>query len=400
MRIPARETLSRSGTLQTPVYLDHAATTPVDERVLARLVEVLRTHFGNPASNTHAYGWAAARLVEEAREEVAGLIGATAREIVFTSGATESNNLALRGVAERYAGKGRRMVISNVEHASVAAPAARLEREGWRVTRVPVGPDGVLEPAALTAALTPQTVLVSVLAAQNELGTLQPVREIGRLCKERGVLFHADAAQAAGKVPLDVAADGIDLLSLSGHKIYAPKGVGALYVRRRDPRVALSPLQEGGGQERGLRAGTLNVPGIVALGEACRLARQEMAAEGVRLARLRDRLLAAVTGALEGVHLNGCPRRRLPGYLNFSFAGVRAHRLLGALTVLAVSSSSACSSSATEPSPILTALGLPEELARASLRVSLGRFTTQEEVDFAAERIVAVVTDLRREAAG
>jgi cysteine desulfurase len=391
---PVRQTPSGRGILQTPIYLDHAATTPVDERVLARCVEVLRTHFGNPASSTHAYGWAAARLVEEAREEVAELIGATAREIVFSSGATESNNLALRGVAERYGGRGRHLVTSNVEHASVAAPAARLEREGWRVTRVPVGPDGVLDPAALAAALTPQTVLVSVVAAQNELGTLQPVREIGRLCKER-----VDAAQAAGKVPLDVAADGIDLLSLSGHKIYAPKGVGVLYVRRRDPRVALAPLQEGGGQERGLRAGTLNVPGIVALGEACRLARREMAAEAERLARLRERLLAAVTGGLAGVHLNGCPRRRLPGHLNLAFAGVRAHRLLGALTVLAVSSSSACSSNATEPSPVLRALGLPEELARASLRISLGRFTTREEVDFAAERIVAVVGDLRREAA-
>jgi cysteine desulfurase len=249
----------------------------------------------------------------------------------------------------------------------------------------------------VAAALEPGTVLVSVMAAQNEIGTVQPVVELGALCKERGVLFHVDAAQAVGKIPVDVAATGIDLLSLSGHKLYAPKGVGALYVRRRAPRVALAPLLEGGGQERGLRAGTLNVPGIVALGEACRLAGEEMAGESARLVRLRDRLLAAVRTGLDGVHLNGDATRRLPGHLNLSFAGVRAHRLLGALTVLAVSSSSACSSADTRPSPILAALGVPEELARASLRLSLGRFTTEEEVDFAAERIVAAVAALRRE---
>jgi cysteine desulfurase len=384
-------------TVRTPVYLDHHATTPVDPRVLARLQDVLRHHFGNPASATHAYGWAAARLVAEAREHVAALIGATAREIIFTSGATESNNLALKGAATRYAERGRHLVSTNLEHEAVTAPLSQLAERGWQVTTVASGPDGCVDPEAVGAALTDWTVLVSVIAAQNEIGTLQPLRRIAALCKERGILFHTDAAQAAGKIVIDVQADGIDLLSLSGHKLYAPKGVGALYVRRRDPRVALEPQQVGGGQEQGLRAGTLNVPGIVALGEACRLARQEMDSEATRLLALRRRLWERIEGRLPGVVVNGSWEHRLPGNLNLSFAGVAAHRLLSGLTLLAVSSGSACASAESQPSPILTALGVPEDLARASLRIGLGRGTTAEEVDFAADRIVATVQSLRAE---
>jgi cysteine desulfurase len=383
--------------LHTPIYLDHNATTPVDPRVLERLVEVQREHFGNPASSSHAYGWAAARLVEEAREEVARLIGATSREIVFTSGATESNNLALKGVAARYAGRGDHCVTTNLEHEAVAAPLGQLQRQGWRVTCVAAAPDGRVDPAAIADAVTDRTVLISVIAAQNEIGTLQPLREIGAICKERGVLFHTDAAQAAGKVELDVVRDGVDLLSLSGNKIYAPKGVGALYVRRRDPRVALEPQVTGGGQERGLRAGSLNVPGIVALGEACRLAQMEMPVEAARLLRLRERLRERLMTELGGVHLNGSVEHRLPGNLNLSFESVMAHRLLGALTVLAISSSSACSSAESQASPILAAIGVPRELAMASVRIGLGRGTTEEEIDFAAAKIIAAVTQLRRE---
>jgi len=364
---------------------------------MERFQTVLREHFGNPASSNHAYGWAAARLVEEAREEVAQLIGATAREIIFTSGATESNNLALKGVAERYAKRGDHIVTTNLEHEAVAVPLAQLARRGWQVSTVTSAPDGRVDPAIIAATVTDSTVLVSVIAAQNEIGTLQPLPEIGNLCKDLGLIFHTDAAQAVGKIELDVNRAGIDLLSLSGHKIYAPKGVGALYVRRKNPRVTLEPQLSGGGQERGLRAGTLNVPGIVALGEACRLARLELATEAERLLKLRNHLLNRLREELGGVHLNGSVEHRLPGNLNLSFEGVMAHRLLAALTMLAVSSSSACSSADSQASPILLAIGLPVELARASLRIGLGRGTTEAEVDFAAEKIVAAVGQLRRE---
>ena len=382
-------------TVRTPIYLDHHATTPPDPRVSARLRETLERHYGNPASATHAYGWAAARLVEEAREAVAGLIGASAREIVFTSGATEADNLALKGLAAARGDGPGHVVTTNVEHEAVAGPLADLAARGWRVTAVPVGADGVVDPGAVAAAIAPDTVVVSVMAAQNEVGTLQPLREIGALCKARGVLFHTDAAQAAGHVPLDVEADGIDLLALSGHKLYAVQGVGALYVRRRGPRVALAPLLTGGGQERGLRAGTLNVPGIVALGEACRIARAEMTQEGERLRGLAARLLAAVRAGLDGVCLNGDPVRRLPGSLNLSFAGLLAHRLLAAMPTLAVSSGSACASDQAQVSPVLAALGVPRDLAMASVRIGLGRGTTVEEVDYAAATIVAAVASLR-----
>ena len=381
--------------LQTPVYLDHHATTPIDPRVLDLLQRVQKDHFGNPASAGHAFGWAAARLAEEARERVAHLIGGTAREIIFTSGATEADNLALLGVAEAYGSKGRHIVTSNLEHEAVRGPLAEFERKGGRVTIVAAGPDGRVSAGDIASALRPDTILVSIMAAQNEIGTLQPLARIGRICKERGVLFHTDAAQAAGRISLDVERDGIDLMSLSSHKIYGPKGVGALYVRRRDPRVALTPLMFGGGQERNLRPGTLNVPGIAAFGEACRLAEEEMNDEAPRLLGLRDQLWVALDGALDGVFLNGSYEERLAGNLNVSFDGIRAHRLLGALTVLAVSSSSACSSIETRPSAILEAIGVPRELAMASLRIGLGRFTTAGEVDFAAEKIIEAVNRLR-----
>lgn len=384
--------------VRTPVYLDHQATTPIDPRVLELLAATLRDHYGNPASATHAFGWAAARLVEEARAEVAALIGATPREIVFTAGATEADNLALKGVAEAWSGPPGHLVAGNLEHEAVAGPLAQLAARGWRIGLARADCDGVVAPEAVADALRPDTVLVSVMAAQNELGTVQPVRAIGALCKRRGVLFHTDAAQAAGKVPLDVAADGIDLLSLSGHKMYGPKGIGALYVRRRDPRVTLAPQLAGGGQERGLRAGTLNVPGIVALGEACRLARLEMADDAARLDGLAQRLWARLREALPGLQLNGAAAPRLPGCLNLSFAGVPARRLLSALTVLAVSGGAACASEEGGASPVLLAIGVPERLARASLRLGLGRFTTADEVDFAADAIIAAVRRLRGEA--
>lgn len=389
------ENPERSMAPRTPVYLDHHSTTPLDPRVLEVLQRTQRDHFGNPASAGHAFGWAAARLVEEAREKVAHLIGGTEREIIFTSGATEADNMAVLGVAGAYGSGGGHMVSTDLEHEAVLGPLDEFRRRGGSVTMVAAGSDGRVAPEDVAAAVGPDTILVSVMAAQNEIGTLQPVAEIGSLCRERKVIFHSDAAQAAGRIPLDVNDLGIDLLSLSSHKIYGPKGVGALFVRRRDPRVTLEPLSFGGGQERGLRPGTLNVPGIAAFGEACRLAGEEMADEAARLLGLRGRLWGRLGEALDGVHLNGSAEYRLAGNLNVSFEGVRAHRLLGALTVLAVSSSSACSSAETRPSKILQAIGVSEELAMASLRVGLGRFTSTEEVDFAADTIIAAVRDLR-----
>jgi len=382
-------------TVKTPVYLDHNATTPIDPRVLEVLISVQRDHFGNPASSGHSLGWAAAQLVEQAREQVALLIGSEPREVIFTSGATESNNLALLGTAETRSSRSTHLITTNIEHESVSGPAAELERQGWQVTRVPANNDGLVETAAFAAAPMEGAALVSVIAAQNEIGTLQPLAEIGTLCKGMGVLLHCDAAQAAGKIPLDVEAMGIDLMSISSHKLYGPKGVGALYLRRRDPRVKIHPRQFGGSQERGLRPGTLNVPGIAAFGEACRLARLEMVMEARRLLVLRERFLAGLREAIPGMQVNGCLRRRLAGNLNVSFDGVRAHALLGKLTTLALSSSSACSSADSQPSLILMNLGLSEALASASLRIGLGRFTTEDEVDFAVAKIAQVVDQVR-----
>src|SRR5262249_32733857 len=333
--------------------------------------------------------------VEEARRQVAELIGAHSRDLVFTSGATESNNLALKGIAAMYRSKGEHLVTTAIEHKAVLDPIRRLGREGWQVTVLPVDAHGRVSVEQIAQTLTPRTVLVSVMAANNEVGTLQPIEAIGRLCKERGVLFHTDAAQAAGKVPLDVENMGVDLLSLSAHKMYGPKGVGALYVRRREPRVRLEPQMDGGGQERGLRSGTSNVPAIVGFGMACELCRNEMATEAIRLTALRERLRRGIQEQLSEVTLNGHPTERLPGNLNLSFAHVKGEALLMALRDVAVSSGSACTTASLEPSYVLKALGLDDELAYSSIRFGLGRFNTEAEVDEVIRDVVRVVNYLR-----
>ena len=375
--------------------MDDNATTRTDPRVVEAMLPYFTEQYGNAASLTHAFGREAEEAVEHAREQVAGLIGAHPRDIVFTSGATESNNLALKGVAAMYRPKGDHFVTVATEHKAVLDPIRRLGREGFKVTILPVDVHGRVSVEQIARSLTPQTILVSVMAANNEIGTLHPIREIGRLCKERDVLFHTDAAQAAGKVPLDVEDMGIDLLSLSAHKMYGPKGVGALYVRRRDPRVRLEPQMDGGGQERGLRSGTSNVPAIAGFGAACELCRQEMSAEAIRLTNLRERLRRGIVEQLSDVTLNGHPTGRLPGNLNLSFAFVKGEALLMALRDVAVSSGSACTTASLEPSYVLTALGLDDELAHGSIRFGLGRFNTEEEVDEVIEEVVRVVHYLR-----
>ncbi|WP_119462346.1 IscS subfamily cysteine desulfurase [Rhodospirillaceae bacterium SYSU D60014] len=381
-----------------PIYLDYQATTPTDPRVVEAMLPYFTEQFGNPHSGHHAFGAAAAGAVETARAQVAALIGADPREIIFTSGATESNNLALAGVArfQRNLQGDRKthLVTAATEHKCVLESAAQLEREGFAVTYLPVGRTGLIDLERLAAAITERTVLVSIMAVNNEIGVVQPLAEIGALCRARGVHFHTDAAQAVGKIPLDVEAMNIDLMSLSGHKIYGPKGIGALYVRRR-PRVRLAPLFQGGGQERGLRSGTLPTPLCVGLGAACEIAMREMAPEADRLRRLAARLHQGVVRQLPDAYLNGDPGRRVPGNLNLGFPGIDGDRLIGELKDLAVSSGSACSSAALEPSYVLRALGLDEAQARASLRIGLGRFTTEAEVDYAVERLVAAVQRLR-----
>jgi len=363
--------------------------------VVEAMLPYFTERYGNAASLTHSFGQEANEAVEQARQQVAELIGAHPREIIFTSGATESNNLALKGVAAMYRPKGDHLITVATEHKAVLDPIRRLGREGWHVTILPVDAYGRVTVEQVAQALTPRTVLVSVMAANNEIGTLQPIRALGRLCKERGVLFHTDAAQAAGKVPLDVEDMGIDLLSLSAHKMYGPKGVGALYVRRREPRVRLEPQMDGGGQERGLRSGTANVPGIVGFGVACELCRQEMPTEAVRLTELRERLRRGIQDELSEVTLNGHPTERLPGHLNLSFAHVKGEALLTALRDVAASSSSACTTASLEPSYVLKALGLDDELAHSSIRFGLGRFNTAEEVDAVVQEVVRVVRYLR-----
>jgi cysteine desulfurase len=381
--------------MKTPVYLDNHATTAVDPRVLEAMLPFFGARFGNAASRNHSFGWEADKAVEAARKKVAALIGATEKEIVFTSGATESNNLALKGVAEMYAERGDHIVTCVTEHKAVLDTCKRLEKRGCRVTYLPVRRDGLVDPDALREAITDRTILVSVMAANNEIGVLQPIREIGAVCRERGVLFHTDAVQAAGKVPLDVEADRIDLASLSAHKMYGPKGVGALYVRRRNPRVQLTAQMDGGGHERGMRSGTLNVPGIVGLGEACEICRVGMPEEAARLAALRDRLKAKLEAELDEIHVNGSMEHRLPNNLNISFAWVEGESLLMGASDIAVSSGSACTSATLEPSYVLKALGVDTDLAHTSIRFGLGRFNTEEEIDYAATRIVAVVKKLR-----
>jgi cysteine desulfurase len=380
---------------QPPIYLDNNATTRTDPRVLEAMLPYFTDDYGNAASRHHVFGRRAEEAVEQARAQIAGLVGADPREIVFTSGATESDNLAIKGVAAMYRRQGNHLVTVATEHHAVLDPCKRLRREGFDVTFLPVDRFGQIRPEQIADALTDKTVLVSVMAANNEIGTLQPVAAIGRLCKERGVLFHSDAVQAFGKVPIDVEAMGADLLSLTAHKMYGPKGVGALYVRRRNPHVRLEPLFDGGGHERGLRSGTLPVPLIVGFGVACDLCRQEMSAEAERLTRLRERLREGIQGGLSDVFLNGHPTERLPGNLNLSFAHVAGEALLMGLRGVAVSSGSACTSANPEPSYVLRALGLSDELAHGSLRFGLGRFTTAAEVETVIGEVVRMVEHLR-----
>jgi cysteine desulfurase len=378
-----------------PIYMDNHATTPLDPRVLESMLPFYKEKFGNAASRSHKFGWEAEAAVEAARKQVAKLINVSPKEIVFTSGATESDNLAIKGVAWRYREKGNHIVTLPTEHKAVLDPCKRLEKEGFRVSYVAVRPDGLVGLDDLKVAISEQTILVSIMAANNENGVLQPIAEIGDLCHERGILFHTDAAQAAGKIPLDVQAMKVDLMSISAHKIYGPKGVGALYVRSGEPRVELASLVDGGGHELGRRSGTLNVPGIVGIGKACEIAREELAGESERLRTLRDRLKEGIFARLENVYINGSMEKRLPNNLNISFAGVELEALLTTLNDVALSSGSACNSANPSPSYVLTALGVPEDLAHSSIRFGLGRFNTVEEVDYVVGRVTEAVNLLR-----
>jgi len=381
--------------MSKPIYFDNHATTPVDPRVLDAMIPYFTEHFGNAASRNHAYGWAAEDAVEKGRKQIASLIGANSKEIVFTSGATESNNLAIKGVAEMYAEKGNHLITAATEHKAVLDTCKHLEKKGCRITYLPLKGDGLIDLDMLRDAITDKTILISIMYANNEIGVIQPVKEIGKIAKERGVLFHSDAVQACGKIPVNVIEDGIDLLSITGHKLYGPKGVGALYVRRKSPRVQLTAQMDGGGHERGMRSGTLNVPGIVGLGAACEFAQQEMATESVRLRGLRDRLRATLEANLEEVYINGSMEHRLPNNLNMSFAYVEGESLLMGINDIAVSSGSACTSATLEPSYVLKALGLGDDLAHTSIRFGLGRFNTEAEVDYVAQKMIDVVNKLR-----
>jgi cysteine desulfurase len=381
--------------VKLPIYMDNHATTPVDPRVLEAILPYFREDFGNAASRNHVFGWRAEEGTEKAREQVARLIGASEKEIIFTSGATESDNLAIKGVVEFYQSKGDHVITAVTEHKAVLDSCKALERKGVRVTYLPVNREGVVDPDDVRKAITDKTVLITVMLANNEVGTINPVAEIGQIAHERGVLFHTDAVQGVGKIPIDVEAMHIDLLSVSAHKIYGPKGVGALYVRRKSPRVRLTPFIDGGGHERGMRSGTLNVPGIVGLGKACELAREEMAEESKRILGLRESLRQRLWSALDAIYLNGSLEHRLPGNLNVSFAYVEGESLLMGLKDVAVSSGSACTSASLEPSYVLRALGVGEDLAHTSIRFGLGRFNTEEEVDYVANLVIENVNRLR-----
>jgi cysteine desulfurase len=381
--------------VKLPIYMDNQATTPVDPRVLDAMLPAFKENFGNAASRNHSFGWKAEELVALAREQIARLLGATEREIIFTSGATESNNLAIKGVVEFYQSKGDHVITAVTEHKAVLDSCKALERKGVRVTYLPVGKEGIVDPEDVRKAITDRTVRITIMMANNEVGTINPVAEIGRIAHERGVLFHCDAVQGVGKLPVDVDEMSIDLLSISAHKIYGPKGMGALYVRRRNPRVRLAPLIDGGGHERGMRSGTLNVPGIVGLGKACEISLEEMETESKRLLALREKLRKRLLDRLEAVYLNGSLEHRLPGNLNVSFAYVEGESLLMGLKDVAVSSGSACTSASLEPSYVLRALGVGEDLAHTSIRFGLGRFNTEEEVDFVADHVIENVSRLR-----
>ena len=381
--------------LKLPIYLDNHATTPLDPRVLEAMLPFLQGKFGNPASRTHSFGWEASKAVDLARQQVASLIGAAPDEIIFTSGATESDNLAIKGVAEASREHGKHVITAVTEHKAVLDSCKHLEHCGFEVTYLPVQSDGLLDLVAFRSALRTDTTLVTVMAVNNETGVLQPITEIGAICHERGIAFHTDAAQAAGKIPIAVAKQNIDLLSISGHKLYGPKGVGALYVRK-NPGFQISPQIHGGGHEHGLRSGTLNVPGIVGLGKACELAQKELPEESCRIAGLRNRLRDRIMSELDGVSVNGSMEQRMPGNLNISFSGIQGEDLLTALDDIAVSSGAACTSDHIEPSYVLKALGLSDDLAQASIRFGLGRFTTEPEVDYAAARVIDMVRLLRQ----
>ena len=395
--------------MKLPIYLDYHATTPVDPRVLDAMMPYLTTAFGNAGSRSHVFGWEAEAAVEEARHQVASAMHAGDKEIVFTSGATESDDLAIFGVARAYRNKGDHVITGATEHHAVLDTCRALEKEGFRLTILPTDRTGRIAAAQVEEAITDRTTLVTLMFANNEIGTVHPIAEIGEVCRRRGVLFHTDAVQGFGKVPFDVESMKVDLASISGHKIYAPKGVGALYVRSRNPRVRLAPILVGGGQERGMRSGTQNVPGIVALGAAARISLQEMGEESRRLRLLRARLFRGITAELPGVTLNGPPLPsvdetgglagandlRLPGNLNCSFAGVEGEALVLGMKDIAVSSGSACTSASLQPSHVLRALGVPDDLAHASIRFGLGRFTTAEEIDLAISSVAATVRRLR-----
>ncbi len=381
--------------MKLPIYMDYHATTPVDPRVLEAMLPYFTETFGNAASRNHPFGWEAEEAVEKARKQVADLIGANAKEIIFTSGATESNNLAIKGAAEMYREKGNHIITCVTEHKAVIDTCKKLEKQGYRVTYLPVQKDGRIDLAELRGAITEKTILITIMSANNEIGVVQPIAEIGAIAKEKGILFHTDAVQAAGKVPFNVTEMKADLVSLSAHKMYGPKGVGALYVRRRNPRVLLSEQISGGGHERGMRSGTLNVPGIVGLGKAAELCRTEMAAEAERLRQLRDYLNAELHKNLDELYINGSMEHRLPHNLNISFAYVEGESLLMGINDVAVSSGSACTSASLEPSYVLKALGAGDDLAHSSIRFGLGRWTTKDEVDYVIEKLTNVVQRLR-----
>jgi len=381
--------------IKLPIYMDNHATTPVDPRVLEAMLPYFNEKFGNAASRNHSFGWTAEEAVENARAQIARLINATPKEIIFTSGATESDNLAIKGVAEMYREKGNHIITQVTEHKAVLDTCKRLEKDGYEVTYLPVEKDGRINLEDLRRAITPKTILITIMYANNEIGVIQPIDEIGKIAKEKSVFFHVDGVQAVGKIPVDVQKDNIDVLSISAHKFYGPKGVGALYVRRRNPRVQLSAIIDGGGHERGMRSGTLNVPGIVGFGKAAELAGSEMAAESERLRRLRDRLKEGIFAQLDEVYVNGSITHRLPHNLNVSFAFVEGESLLMGINDVAVSSGSACTSATLEPSYVLKALGVGEDLAHTSIRFGLGRFNSEEEVDYVLSRVVETVTRLR-----
>jgi cysteine desulfurase len=381
--------------MKTPIFMDYHSTTPVDPRVLEEMLPYFTEDFGNAASRNHSFGWRAEEAVERSRERIASLINADPKEIIFTSGATESNNLALKGVAEMYAEKGDHIITCVTEHKAVLDTGKRLEKLGKRVTYLPVDKYGQIDLDELRKEITDKTVLISIMYANNEVGTLQRVHDIGKIAKEKGVLFHSDAVQALGKVPIDVQAMNVDLMSLTAHKLYGPKGIGALYVRKKGPRVRLVAQMDGGGHERGMRSGTLNVPGMVGFGKAVEIAKEVMPEESKKLAALRDKLHHGITDALEDVYLNGHPTERLPNNLNMSFAYVEGESLLMGMDDIAVSSGSACTSATLEPSYVLKALGVGEDLAHTSIRFGLGRFNTEEEVDYVLNKVVDNVRRLR-----